>query len=282
MKHKKYLAVIMAVALVVVFFSGMSALAAGSISASVSFDGEQAVLTITATETIENFSGIRFTVTAPDEFSYVSHSLNGNLDEVSNPDKLIFSGDSVEGFTLNGGDTICTITFSSGGPLEPGEYTFTATVNEAYDIDFEDHMVGATASATIVEEPEETPEPTPAPTEEPVVTPEPTEEPTPTEEPVVTPEPTPAPTEEPTPTEEPVVTPEPTEEPVVTPEPTEEPTPVVTPEPTPAPTPAPTPVPVTPPTGDNEQIALFAGIMLAALALGGVTFFFLRKSKDNA
>ena len=252
MKHKKYLAVIMAVALVVVFFSGMSALAAGSISASVSFDGEQAVLTITATETIENFSGIRFTVTAPDEFSYVSHSLNGNLDEVSNPDKLIFSGDSVEGFTLNGGDTICTITFSSGGPLEPGEYTFTATVNEAYDIDFEDHMVGATASATIVEEPEETPEPTPAPTEEP------------------------------TPTEEPVVTPEPTEEPVVTPEPTEEPTPVVTPEPTPAPTPAPTPVPVTPPTGDNEQIALFAGIMLAALALGGVTFFFLRKSKDNA
>ena len=61
MKHKKYLAVIMAVALVVVFFSGMNAYAAGGVSASVTYDGDQAVFTITATETIENFSGIRFT-----------------------------------------------------------------------------------------------------------------------------------------------------------------------------------------------------------------------------
>ena len=230
MKHSKFIAVFLAVALVAVFFSGVSAYADG-ITTTALQDGDNVVFTIYAADTIENFSGIRFNVTAPEGFTYASHTLNGNLDEVSNPDALKFSGDNTAGFDLNAGDVICTIVFSHDGEIEPGDYDFTCNIDEAYDIDFADYMEGASSTATLSIEPEETPEPT--------------------------------------------------EEPEETPEPTAEPTPEPTAEPTPAPTPVPTKPPVDPVTGDDSNPGAYLVVMLAALSLGAITFFAIRKGNKN-
>ena len=139
MKQYKFLAVFLSLALAVVFCSGMPAFADG-ISSSVVQDGDNVIFTIYADETIHDFSGIRFDVTAPEGFTYVSHALNGELDEVSNPPALKFMGDNIRGFELKAGDVICSIVFTHEAELEPGDYVFTCSIKEAYDFNLEDCM----------------------------------------------------------------------------------------------------------------------------------------------
>ena len=114
MKHNKFLAVVMALALVIVLFTGTTAFADGGIDISLSQDGNTVTVTVIAGESVESFQGIRFHIDAPEGFAYDSHSLNGNFTfEAPNTDTLVFSADNEEGFALNAGDVIATIVLSS-------------------------------------------------------------------------------------------------------------------------------------------------------------------------
>ena len=126
--------------------------------------------------------------------------------------------------------------------------------------------------------PEVTPTPTPTvtPTPTPTMTPTPTPTVTPTPTPTVTPTPTPTVTPTPTPTVTPTPTPTATASPVPTTIPTDSPAPSYTPRPTP--TPRPTAKPGTDPkTGDESNIALWAGMGLVSIAAAAGAVLLIKK-----
>ena len=146
---KKLLALVMVLAMVTVFFAAAPAAYAEGITVSLNGDGGDVTVTVSAGEDLAALEGIRIKIEAPEGFVFQDETHISSLDATINSDSgdvLLDSNDPVD---ISAGTQLLTVHYAYEGELPGGDYTFTATVTEAYDENFDDFSIrGATASAT--------------------------------------------------------------------------------------------------------------------------------------
>ncbi|MBR5343014.1 MAG: immunoglobulin domain-containing protein [Oscillospiraceae bacterium] len=109
-------------------------------------------LTVTATEDMVDCCGVRLKFTAPEGFVYVDGSVvphPGFSDKEMNGEKLIFFMDNpMQGFLLAAGEPILTIQLTIPENAEPGSYSFSVEIPEAYDIGLDDYSIAGQSAET--------------------------------------------------------------------------------------------------------------------------------------
>lgn len=150
---KKTIAVALTFAMVLVLFAGVSAFADSGIAIQVAESGENEVVATVSLTGATDLMVIDFIVSAPEGFTYKSHTnLTGLPSEINNEAAGHFIWDTTgDAVSLSAGP-IATITYSMDPALAAGDYVFTVTVDQATaDSDTEEPIAGlegASASAT--------------------------------------------------------------------------------------------------------------------------------------
>ena len=150
---KKTIAVALTFAMIIVLFAGVAAFADSGIAISVAESGENEVVATVSLTGATDLMVIDFVVSAPDGFTYKTHSnLTGLPSEINNEATCHFIWDTTgDAVSLSAGP-IATITFAVDPKQPAGDYTFTVSVDQATaDSDTEEPIAGlegASSSAT--------------------------------------------------------------------------------------------------------------------------------------
>ena len=152
---KRLISFVLTLTLLCSLFSGVGPASADSSSFSLTVTEQGGSVTLALSLNQAQEIGVFYvSLTVPDGFTYQSHTNPFGFSETIDTAGGNYILDTLTSVSVPAGETFLTVDYAVPSDLEPGEYTFIASMNEAADGDLEPiaGLEGTSASATLIVE----------------------------------------------------------------------------------------------------------------------------------